>query len=117
MKLQIEAQKLRVRVDEAELARLLAGAPVESHTRFAAAFRMQVALILTPQADASLDGQPQAWRIALPLDAVRTHAASLPSRDGLHFTLAGAAGEPPLELLFDVDVRDSARRLRSSRRG
>lgn len=117
MKLQIEAQKLRVRVDEEELARLLAGARVESHTRFAAAFHMQVALTLTPQADASLDGQPQAWLIALPLSAVRAHAASLPNREGLHFTLAGAVDEPPLELLFDVDVRDSARRRRSTRSG
>ena len=117
MKLQIEAQKLRVRVDEEELARLLAGAPVESHTWFATAFRMQVALILTPQAEASLDGQPQAWLIGLPLATVREHAASLPNREGLHFTLAGAVDEPPLELLFDVDVRDSARRRRSTRSG
>lgn len=116
MKLQIEAQKLRVRVNEQELARLLAGAPVESHTRFAAAFCMQVTLTLTPQADASLSGQPQAWLIALPLAAVREHTASLPSREGLHFTLAGAVDEPPLELLFDVDVRDSVRR-RSTRGG
>ena len=117
MKLQIEAQKLRVRVDEEELARLLAGAPVESHTRFAAAFHMQVALTLTPQANASLSGQPQAWLIGLPLAAVRDHAASLPSREGLQFTLAGDADEPPLELLFDVDVRDSTRRRRSTRSG
>ena len=117
MKLQIEAQKLRVRVDEEELVRLLAGERVESHTRFAAAFRMQVALTLTPQADARLSGQPQAWEIALPLATVRAHAASLPNREGLHFTLAGAAGEPALELLFDVDVRDSARRRRSTRSG
>ena len=115
MKLQIEAQKLRVRVNEQELARLLAGAPVESHTGFAAAFCMQVTLALTPQADASLSGQPQAWLIGLPLAAVREHAASLPNREGLHFTLAGALGEPPLELLFDVDVRDSVRRRRSIR--
>ena len=115
MKLQIEAQKLRVRVDEQELARLLAGAPVESHTRFAAAFCMQVTLTLTPQADASLDGQLQAWLIGLPLAAVREHAASLPNREGLHFTLAGARGEPPLELRFDVDGRASARRRRSTR--
>lgn len=117
MKLQIEAQKLRVRVDEDELTRLLTGAPVESHTRFAAAFHMQVTLTLTTQADASLSGQPQAWLIALPRAAVCEHAASLPNRDGLRFTLAGACGEPPLELLFDVDVRDSARRRRSSRSG
>lgn len=115
MKLQIEAQKLRVRVDEDELACLLAGARVESHTRFAAAFHMQVALTLTPQANASLSGQPHAWLIGLPLAAVREHAASLPSREGLHFTLAGDADEPPLELLFDVDVRDSTRRRRSTR--
>ena len=117
MKLQIEAQKLRVRVDEEELARLLAGAPVESRTRFAAAFRMQVTLTLTPQADASLSGQPQAWLIGLPLAAVRGHAASLPNREGLQFTLASAVGELPLQLLFDVDVRDSARRRRTTRSG
>jgi len=115
MKLQIEGQHLRVRIDEDELARLLAGNAVHAHTRFAEAFAMVIELKL--QADAAtakLTGQADAWRIALPEAAVCDHAGRLPTRDGLRFLLPGRSPGDELTLLFDVDVRDSVKRRRSS---
>jgi hypothetical protein len=63
---------------------------------------------------AALSGDAAAWRIALPSTDLRQHAARLPSRDGLTYRLAGKTDADTLELLFDVDVRDSARRRRKS---
>lgn len=115
MKLQIEKQHLRVRIDEDELARLLAGAPVTACTQFANAFALQCELALGGSDLAAVSGQPEAWQIVLPGDAVRELASRLPTREGLRFELAGSAEAVPLTLLFDVDVRDSARRLKASR--
>lgn len=110
MKWQIENQHLRIRIGEDELARLLSGEVVEAKTRFAGAFVMRGALCLAPGDVPMLSGWAHAWRIALPEAAVRAHATRLPSRDGLRYMLCGKHHEQALELLFDVDVRDSARR-------
>ncbi len=114
MKLQIEGQKLRVRIDENELASLLAGHPVHSVTRFAHAFSIHVAIEPGEEETATFVGEATAWRIVVPATDLRQHAARLPSRDGLHYTLPGPVDVAALELLFDVDVRDSARRRRNS---
>ena len=109
MKLQIEGQHLRVRIDEQELAQLLAGRAVEAGTQFADAFSIRYSLELTPADAATLSGVPTAWRIAIPEAQARQHAALLPTREGLRFVLPGADEQASLQLLFDVDVRDSAR--------
>jgi len=114
MKLQIEGQKLRVRIDEDELATLLAGGMLESRTQFATAFALRCALRLAPGTDVALTGTADAWRVDLPDAAVRGHAARLPTREGLRFALPGKGDGDMLELLFDVDVRDSVRRRRQS---
>jgi hypothetical protein len=115
VKLQIDKQHLRVRIDEDELAQLLAGASVTARTQFADAFALQCVLSLGSPAVATLTGQPAAWQIVLPGDAVRELVRRLPSRDGLRFELGASAESDTLTLLFDVDVRDSARRLKASR--
>lgn len=115
MKLQIDDQHLRVRINEDELAHLLAGASVTARTQFADAFAVQCRLSLGALEVASLTGQPAAWQIRLPQGAVRDLASRLPSREGLRFELGGPAETNTLTLLFDVDVRDSARRLKASR--
>jgi len=115
MKLQIDDQHLRVRINEDELAQLLAGASVTSRTQFADAFALQCQLSLGALGVASLTGPPAAWQILLPEDAVRDLASRLPARDGLRFELGGPSESDTLTLLFDVDVRDSARRLKASR--
>ena len=114
MKLQIEGQKLRVRIDETELSRLLDGYELQSVTRFADAFSIQITIEPGEGDAASLTGDASAWRIAVPVAALQQHATQLPSRDGLHFGLSGQTAAVAMELLFDVDVRDSARRRRNS---
>jgi hypothetical protein len=113
MKLQVDGQKLRVRIDEAELARLLDGHALQSVTLFGDAFSIRVTIELEDGEVASLTGEASAWRIAIPATALQQHATQLPSRDGLHFMLSGQTQAAALELLFDVDVRDSVRRRRN----
>lgn len=115
MKLQIDGQHLRVRTDEDELARLLAGEAVLARTQMAQAFVLSCELTLHDAPEASLQGRADAWQIHLPGDAVRELASRLPSRDGLQFELPTAGEAAPLTLLFDVDVRDSARRMKAAR--
>lgn len=110
MKLQIEAQHLRIRIDEGELAQLLAGDVVVGHTHFATMFTMRVTLRLQHGIEPVLSGQADAWQVGLPETDVRAHAARLPTREGLRYQLAGAQEADALELLFDVDVRDSVRK-------
>lgn len=114
MKFQIESQKLRVRIDEEELARLLAGEVLETRTGFADAFAIDFAVRTTHGDAATFCGQADAWQIGLPDAALREHAARLPTREGLSYTLAGKGAGGTLQLLFDVDVRDSVRHRRSS---
>ncbi len=112
MKLQIQSQHLRVRIDEDELAQLLAGETVVEVTLFGDAFAMMYRLRLMPWPHAALWGSSEWWTVALPEADVREHAARLPTREGLRFLLPTGTDSDPLELLFDVDVRDSVRRRR-----
>lgn len=109
MKLQIEGQSLRVRIGEDELAMLMAGEPITSRTGFAQAFVMTCTLRLGTGEGARFTGPPAAWSIEIPEAEVREHALRLPTREGLKFILAGGEDGDALELLFDVDVRDSVR--------
>lgn len=117
MKLQLDGQHVRVRIDEDELGRLLAGQAVVAATRFADAFAVRCTVDLVEDDQARLIGTAEHWQIGIPAHAVREHAARLPTREGLRYELPGSAQEDTLVLLFDVDVRDSARRLKASRAG
>ncbi len=112
MKWQVEGQQWRLRVDEAELQHLLAGEAVTLASQ-APGFAYALELVLHPGAEAAVSGDAAAWRVALPSADVRALAARLPSKDGIRFGVTTPAGD--LELRFDVDVRDSARRLRAER--
>lgn len=114
MRVQQQGQALRLRIDEAELASLLAGGTVENATRWPDGRdeRQQLALAAQHGWRRGSDG----WRMELADAAVRGLAAGLPSRDGLSFELA-APGGATLEVLFDVDVRDSVRRRRENKEG
>lgn len=114
MRVQQRGQSLRLRIDEAELARLLAGDTVENATRWpdGRIERQQLALAGLPGWQRTEAG----WRMWLPADAVRVLAARLPSRDGLSFEVPVAA-DGSMQVVFDVDVRDSARRLRTGKEG
>lgn len=115
MKLQFEGQKLRLRIDEDELATLLAGASVHAHTRVADAFDMACTVRLSEAGDASVEGAAGNWFVHLPQALVRELATRLPTRDGLSFEVVARDAANNLSLQFDIDVRDSARRLKASR--
>jgi len=115
MKLQFEGQRLRVRIDEDELATLLAGGIVHARTHAADAFDMLCALSLSEGAEARIEGAATGWFVHLPQVPVRELATRLPTRDGLSFEIVSRDAARTLSLQFDVDVRDSARRLKAAR--
>ncbi|MBB4132082.1 MULTISPECIES: hypothetical protein [unclassified Xanthomonas] len=115
MKIQLEGQHVRFRIDEAELAELLAGRRVENLSRLpsgqgARLVRHSVSLT---GGHAACNCANDHWQLSVPRDALEAHARQLPSRDGLSFSFDAGAGhaEPTvLHVSFDIDVRDSARK-------
>lgn len=107
MKLQIEDQRLRFRISEAELTRLLAGTTLSDETRLGPSDHRWRHLRLQPGTGPRLDWGDGQITLHLPRTAVEDYAASLPRRDALRFTL-DCAGEA-VTLDFEVDVRDSVR--------
>lgn len=112
MKVQLQEQSLRLRIDEAELSRLLDGSPVDNQTRWpdGRTERHQLALGDAPGWRRDDEG----WRLTLDETEVRAFAQRLPSRDGLAMVLP-VPGDEPLQVLFDVDVRDSVRHRRGDK--
>lgn len=108
MKVQLQDQAMRLRLDEAELARLLAGDSVENLTRFGGGGGWGTAVSLHGGEQAVLLDGGTDCRLVLPRTAVEALAARLPCRDGLAFPLYLDDGTT-LQLQFDVDVRDSVR--------
>ncbi|HET7268660.1 MAG TPA: hypothetical protein VFJ15_11175 [Oleiagrimonas sp.] len=107
MRVQSKQQTLRLRIDEPELERLLAGEVLDNPTTWpdGGISHQQLALADQPDWQRIDDG----WRLQLVADDVRALASRLPSRDGLTVELPTAGGTP-LIAQFDVDVRDSTRR-------
>ena len=102
MKAQIQTQMLRLRIDEAELTRLLTGDELSVQARVGS----QPLFLLTVQlADALALRLDDGWRLGLPAVQVESYSATLPRRDALRFEIADS--DPPLTLDFEVDVRDS----------
>lgn len=115
MRVQLEEQSLRLRVDEAELARLLAGGTAENRTQLPDGRLETQQLKLAPHLGWRRD--EGTWQIELPETDVRALSERLPSREGLRFELPSHNGNA-LQLMFDVDVRDSARkRVQKSKDG
>jgi hypothetical protein len=112
MKVQQQGQTLRLRIDEAELATLLAGGTVENATHWPDGRNECQQLALAAQH--GWQRVDVGWRIELAESAVRELAARLPSRDGLSFELAAPSGSA-LAVLFDVDVRDSVRQRHTNK--
>ncbi|MDE2407627.1 MAG: hypothetical protein KGL91_07175 [Xanthomonadaceae bacterium] len=108
MKVQLQGQALRLRLDEAELASLLVGRDIASLTRLLPgnAFDMQVRL--SEEMEPALMGAHGQFRFHLPRSLLEPYVARLPCRDGLRFELP-VGGDDVLVLEFEVDVRDSVR--------
>ncbi|MBJ6978272.1 hypothetical protein [Luteimonas sp. MC1895] len=107
MKVQLQGQSLRLRIDEDELARLLDGGVVANETRAPGA-ALGHFLRIVEGAAATFAVGSDGWHIGLPDEDLRGYVSGLPSRDALEFTLGG--GDAALALVFEVDVRDSVRR-------
>ncbi|HPF25363.1 MAG TPA: hypothetical protein PK159_02140 [Steroidobacteraceae bacterium] len=109
MKLQIQGQNLRFRVDETELERLLSGESLDNRTDLGEQGAFAQTITLHAQADAELQSSTSGWRVLLPVLTVRDYVTRLPCRDALTFQIR-ADPAPGLQLKFEVDVRDSVRR-------
>lgn len=113
MRVQQQSQSLRLRIDEAELARLLAGDAVQNETCWPDGRIERQRLIPAEQLD--WQRNDDGWCVTLPAFEVRALAARLPSRDGLSWEMPVPGGEI-LRILFDVDVRDSTRKRHGHRK-
>jgi hypothetical protein len=114
MKVQIDGQHLRLRIDEAELAALRDGATLENTTRLGdVAWRQR--LRLTDAGEPLLQTSAGNWVVEIPRPMLEAYAARLPCREGLALPLRSGGG-PAIELVLEVDVRDSVRRRGAIRR-
>lgn len=108
MKVQLQGQRLRLRIDERQLAVLRAGQAVENLTQLAPSIACRQVVTLGQEAVACLEVSPVVWSLRLPRTALEAYAARLPCRDGMEFELPVGDGEV-LQVSFEVDVRDSVR--------
>ncbi len=106
MKLQLQGQRVRLRIDEAELVRLLAGQPVVNQLLLGTMAGFSQTFALGQDATPTLAVHSSGWQITLPAGAVSAYVGQLPSRHALSFTLDMGA-DPAVQLDFEVDVRDS----------
>ncbi len=116
MKLQIQGQSLRFRIDEAELSCLLAGEMLEGRTQITADRYFSQAIGLHAGKQVMLEVLPDRWRVLLPEGRLRDYVARLPCRDALAFAVTVAEGVG-LSVQFEVDVRDSLQVRGPRRRG
>lgn len=115
MKVQFESGRMRVRLDEGELADLLDGAALQLDLPLGpAAAGWQLGIALQDAGQARCIHDAQSTQVLLPAMQVGEYAARLPCREGLMLTLEGDH-RPSIQLEFSVDVRDSVR-VRGPRR-
>ena len=106
MKLQLQGQGVRLRVDEAELAQLLAGETVVNQTLLGSATGFSQSLLLGEDQAPALAVRDGGWQVTLPASAMAKYVETLPCRHALSFEL-DMGGGALLSLDFEVDVRDS----------
>ena len=107
MKVQLQGQHLRLRIDESELAALRTGTVLENVTRLGAITWRQT-LRQTNAMGPALDAKADACAIGIPRSLVDDYAARLPCREGLRLLLQSAEGVA-IDFMLEVDVRDSIR--------
>lgn len=115
MKLQIGGQQWRLRVDEDELQRLRDGHVLLNASELPAGASFRFSLALRPGAQADLQRHVDSWEFLLPTGSVESYVQRLPCREGLVLPLPVSA-TTGLQLVFEVDVRDSVNRRGAVRR-
>jgi hypothetical protein len=111
MRVQLENDTIRVRIDEDELAELLDGVALLGSTAFGSAFVMRYAVDATRHEHCLLDGNAHEWRLEVPQAELQALRDRLPSKDGLTYDIPGR-DTVATRVLLDVDVKDSVRRRR-----
>ena len=106
MRVQLDGQTIRLRLQDAEFEALLGGDAVENRTTLPDGTLSLQRVRTGPEA--GLHAHQGQWQFVLPTEALHAYRQRLPTRDGLHFTLG--EGDTALDLHFDVDVRDHVRR-------
>lgn len=110
MKVQLQGQLVRLRISEAELARLQAGETVENLTRLPDGLALRQRLQLEEGVQPALQAEAGGWACRLPRVELAAYVARLPCREGLRLRLPLAQGtEEVVEIDLEVDVRDSVR--------
>ncbi|GHA73031.1 hypothetical protein [Cognatilysobacter bugurensis] len=113
MKVQLQPGRLRLRIDEAELATLLGGESIRLTLVHGPGIHWTYTLALAAALDAVDLAAPAPARVSirLPHGAVQAYAATLPRRDALTFEIGreGQGGDALTRIDFEVDVRDSIR--------
>ena len=111
MKIQIQAQQLRWRIDENELAILLESGFVANETQWSATSGLLQCISLyavTEKPMAAMKISPSRWELRLARETLANYVERLPCRDALTTTW-NPDGLTELQILFEVDVRDSKR--------
>lgn len=109
MKLQIQQQSLRFRIDEDELARLLEHGVCASTTWLGNSRSIAQTLQLIDAAPATLEVGDGCITARLPREDFAAFAAERPRRDGFVFEV-DAGAHAPLQVCVEIDVRDSRRK-------
>jgi hypothetical protein len=106
MKLQVAGRSIRIRLDEAGLAGLLATGACTDATPLGpnATWRRTLRLVDAPEAGFTRTGDD--WEFTVPRAAFAAFARERPRRDGFLARL-----DAGVELAIEVDVRDSRKRL------
>ncbi|MET0934973.1 MAG: hypothetical protein ABWX83_03235 [Luteibacter sp.] len=111
MRVQLENDTIRVRIDEDELAELLQDVALIGSTAFGTVFTMRYAVDATDAPTCALAGHAHEWRLEVPRAALEELRSRLPSKDGLVFDIPGN-DTVATTVRFEVDVKDSLRRRR-----
>lgn len=116
MKVQMQDQSLRIRISEAELARLQSGETIGNVTRLPGHAGHHQAVQLVDGDEPSLVSTGERWIYQLPRHQLDSYVGRLPCRDALTARLPVGEGMD-LSVDFEVDVRDSVRSRGTPRRG
>lgn len=109
MKLQLDGDRLRLRLSEAELTQLSQEGALRQRWRCPDGDSADCRLSLRDEAgEGHCEGNLMDMRIMLPREAFLAFAAERPRRDGFAFDCG------PLKVLVEVDVRDSHRVRRTT---